>query len=368
MQRHRDRWTAGLSAGWLLLVLSLVGCVADSTPARVVGWNIEGVGAPNTSEFIAAVQVLEALDPDVVALSEIRSAADEENLHALADALDLEFVEHAEGAPFGALRTAVISRWPISAWTVHDAEALAGGPANDISRYVTVAEVAVPDARPLYVVPVHLKSGGSPNDRMRRAIEGRRLAQVVGEGDWVVVGDFNEEIADVPHDPRFFRQIPRPEDLPVAFQLGPDIIDRMAGGGLLNDPFAPLLDPSGPALTVLDARKQDGTRGTRPSSGRRLDYALVSDDLAFEAEAFLYTSDDIERFRDPEPAPFGASAAASDHVAVVIDLEVPPPCSFDRDCDDGAWCNGPERCDLGRCIPGPSPCDGACDEGRLRCL
>ncbi len=365
MQIQRPRWIAG----WLALAVvgGLAGCVADSTPARVVGWNIEGVGEPNTSEFIAAVQVLDAIDPDVVALSEVRSAADVQNLFALADALDLEFVEHAEGAPFGALRTAVISRWPI-VWTEYDAEALAGGPANDISRFVTVAEVAVPDARPLFVVPVHLKSGTSANDRLRRAIEGNRLAQAVGEGDWVVVGDFNEEIAEVPHNPRFIRQIPRPEDLPVAFEIGPDIAGRMAGGGLLNDPFAPLLDPSGPGLVVLDARKQDGTRGTRPSSGRRLDYALVSDDLAFAAEAFLYTSDDIERFRDPEPAPFGASVAASDHVAVVIDLEVPPPCSFDRDCDDGAWCDGAERCHFGRCLPGPPRCEGACDEGRRRCL
>ena len=357
---------------WLVggLALALLGCVADGTPARVVGWNIEGVGAPDTSEFIAAVQVLERLDPDVVALAEVRSAADVEHLDALADALDLEFVEVTDGAPFGSLRTAVISRWPISRWTVLDAEALAGGPANDISRFVALAEVAVPDSHPLYVMPVHFKSGTSPNDRLRRAVEGSRIAQALerGSGPYVVVGDFNEQISEVPHDPRFFREIPRPEDLPVAWRLGADLAGRLAGGGLLNDPFAPLLAESGPALVMLDARKQDGTRGTRPSSGRRLDYALVSGELAIEAEAFLYASDDIERFRDPEPAPFGASAAASDHLALVIDLEVPPPCSFDRDCDDGLWCTGTERCVFGRCTPGPLPCDGACDDGRLRCL
>lgn len=369
MRRGQSIRDALVRFALLLVALGLlVGCSADSTDARVVGWNIEGVGQPDSGEFVAAVQVLEAIDPDVVALQEVRSQDDVDHLRALAEALELDHVEFTDRGSFGALRTAVISRWPIRAWTVFDAAALANEAAKDIDRLIPVAEIAVPDARPLFVVPVHLKSGTSNNDQLRRAIESARVAQVIGDGAWAVLGDFNDEIDAVPHMPRFFREIPIPEDLPLAFVLGDDMAQRMAGGGIFNDPFAPLLDPDGPALTIVDARKQDGTRGTRPSSVRRLDYALVSPMLSASARGWLYASDDIERFRDPEPAPFGASAAASDHLPVVIDIDVPPPCSFDADCDDGAWCTGVERCVFGRCVPGPERCADACDEGRRRCL
>lgn len=354
----------------LLFALALVGCTSDGTDATVVGWNIEGVGAPGTPEFVAAVQVLRVLDPDVVAIAEVAGAGDAPNLLALADALGFEHVVQADGAPFGALRTAVISRWPFVETAVLDSAALSGdGAANDISRHVVVAVVAVPDALPLTVMPVHLKSGGANTDQFRRAVESARFVQALGGLDparaaYVVLGDFNEEIDRVPRTPEVFRDVPA--GMPGAFSLGADIDGRLVVAGLLNDPFAPLLDAAGPAMALLDAAKRDGDRGTRPSSGRRLDYALVSPALAADARAALYASDDLDRHLDPAPAPFGASADASDHLPVVVDLRVPPVCSFDRDCDDGLWCTGEARCVGGRCVPDP-PCRGACDEERDRC-
>src|SRR3972149_6249507 len=41
------------------------------------------------------------------------------------------------------------------------------------------------------------------------------------------------------------------------------------------------------------------------------------------------------------------------------------PCPLHADCDDGKFCNGPERCLEGICRPGPLPCDeeDICHEG-----
>jgi len=49
-------------------------------------------------------------------------------------------------------------------------------------------------------------------------------------------------------------------------------------------------------------------------------------------------------------------------------------CTSDDSCDDGAFCNGVERCmpesgaaDASGCIPGERPCDGVCDEEAASC-
>lgn len=355
----------------LALLALLAGCTADSTPATVVGWNVEGVGAPGSVEFESTVAILERLDADVLAIAEISSAADAENLTALAGRLGYPFVVQADGAPFGAMRTAVLSRWPFAGTQILDAPTLSGDDeANDISRNIIVAEIAVPDALPLTVIPVHFKSGGDDPDQFRRAVESWRTRQALGEVDrdraaYVVVGDVNEELDRVPRQPERFRALP--PRLPGAFRLGEDIDDRMVVTGLLNDPFAPLTDPNGPAMAVLDAATPGGVTATGPLRGRRLDYAFVSPALAPDARGSLYDSDDVVPDPAPDPLPAGTSAEASDHLPVIVELEVPPLCIFDADCDDGRWCNGRERCDTGRCVRRPAPCEGTCDEDRRRC-
>ena len=46
-----------------------------------------------------------------------------------------------------------------------------------------------------------------------------------------------------------------------------------------------------------------------------------------------------------------------------------PACTADRDCDDGMFCNGPERCVDGACMDGAPPCEepGACEEATGTC-
>lgn len=347
---------ASLCAALVAGLLGGAGCAAGPQPVTVVGWNIESVGAPDSAEFAAALAILRAIDADVVALAEVGSAADARHLLSLAAALEMPHVVQADGAPFGSMRNAVLSRLPFAEARVLDAATLSGDPAaNDLSRLVVVAVVEVPGAAPLTVIPVHFKSGGANGDQFRRAIEAARTVQALDGLDprraaYVVVGDFNDQIDEVPHQPPVFRD--PPDGLPGAFRVGADLDARLVAAGLPNDPFAPLLDPAGPAMALLDAVGPTGDRATRPSSGRRLDYALVSPALAPDAAASL---------------PATEVADAADHLPLVVDLWVPPACVYDADCDDGAWCNGAEVCDVGRCVRRPSPCAGACDEGRDRC-
>lgn len=45
-------------------------------------------------------------------------------------------------------------------------------------------------------------------------------------------------------------------------------------------------------------------------------------------------------------------------------------CESNADCDDRLFCNGEERCRVGRCEAGEEPCldDQRCDEDSLRCI
>lgn len=65
-----------------------------------------------------------------------------------------------------------------------------------------------------------------------------------------------------------------------------------------------------------------------------------------------------------DPAYFEIPDAARMRRDAAIDADVDAgpdgPCADDEDCDDGAFCNGRERCEAGRCTPGETP---DCDDG-----
>ena len=46
---------------------------------------------------------------------------------------------------------------------------------------------------------------------------------------------------------------------------------------------------------------------------------------------------------------------------------VPDPCRSDRECDDGLFCNGVEKCDGGECVASSPPCAELCDEALREC-
>ncbi len=339
---------------------------------RVATWNLETVGDLGTAEYDAALAVLARVGADVVAINEVGSAADVANVTQLAADAGYPYLEVGT-VSFGGMRNAMLSRWPMTSW-VHTSASLSGDPAaNDLTRDIVEALVDVPDNdRDLTVVVQHWKSGTDNTDEFRRGVESLRVAQTVDDllttdDAYVFVGDVNDEIDSVPHSPNPFTE--EPTGLPSSFDLGTDLEAELAGPGIQNNPFFYLERDTGPDAVALDAFQLDGSVATRPSTGRRIDYALTSKlVLDFGPASQVYDSAD-EGLSGSLPlygsAPSaGTSLTASDHLLVFADVTVPPPsCVGDADCDDGRFCNGVESCVASACAAGTDPCGGAaCDE------
>ncbi len=278
--RSMDRTYVRLWAGLLIGAVSWGCAIADQT-VRVVSWNVETVGTPDSAQYASTVDVLARIDADVVAISEVASAADADALLDLAFDLGYLYTSIAPAGPFGALRNAVLSDFPITWETSWSAADLSGDAlANDLTRYLLESVVDITDAGDaLRVVSVHLKSGTANTDEYRRAIESFRMGQVaqhpIGSNDPIVMmGDLNADTRDAPQTPPIFTT--EPSGLPEDFVTGADIRALFSGGGLINDPFNYLE----PHVAVLDAEQLDGEVATRPESGRRLDYVLVNQPIA----------------------------------------------------------------------------------------
>ncbi|KAA6184638.1 hypothetical protein F2Q65_11745 [Thiohalocapsa marina] len=101
---------------------------------------------------------------------------------------------------------------------------------EDLTRYILSATVDVTGSGDLLTVIVnHWKSGTGNTDEYRRVIESTRITQVVltiedATRPYVVLGDVNEEV----------------RDLPLAFSTGVDMQALLSADGLRNDPFVPV--------------------------------------------------------------------------------------------------------------------------------
>ena len=320
---------------WTPIFCVLLGLLPASgeaqTRLRVATWNIEDVGVSGSPEYTAAYDVLARIDADVVCLNEISGAADVANLQQLAVDAGYPHVAVTSGAPFGSDRNAVLSRYAFVGPAVeHTAAALSA--ANDLTRLVLEVVVDVPgDAVDLTLVAQHWKSGTGNDDEFRRSVESIRIGQALAAlastvDAYVIAGDVNEESDSVPRTPNPMTSLP--SGLPGAFSLGADLAALLSGAGIPNDPFGPLQLAAGADAVIVEALQRDGSDATRPSSGRRLDYLLVSDALdAQGVDAEVYDSEDegLAGTLVLAGSPLAASASldASDHFPVVIDLTVP---------------------------------------------
>ena len=385
---------------------------AATTTIRVATWNIETVGSPGSAEYAAALDILERIGAEVVAINEIASAADTTNLSQLATDAGYTSVVVPSSNPFGSDRNAILTTLPVLSQTINTSADLSGDTtANDLSRLLVEVTLDSPgNATDLTVVSAHWKSGTGNDDEFRRVVESRRMAQAVADPDplydaYILLGDVNEEADNVPQSPNPI--VSEPSGLPGSFELGADLEASLLAGGFTNDPFANL---SAAQVSVLDALQLDGLDSTRPASGRRLDYLFVSPVIvAAGAIAEVYDSNDeglaggLAKYGASLPTT--TSATASDHLLVFADLELPPLCGNGRldgseECDeqgdngtsrsccaadcsfkpdgaascDGTACTRPDSCLSGVCTPGPcadgakcSICGGTCSDAAGNC-
>lgn len=318
---------------WLVLTGFACSAAHAQTPVRVATWNIEGVGTRASSQYNAALMTIRRLEPDVVGINEIASNTDVQNFLLLAQDAGYPHRIVPSTNPFGTMRNGFMSRFPITASTIHTSRDLSGDIlANDITRYHVEITVDVPgEARDLTLITQHWKASSNTSDYFRRAVESVRIAQSLEAVDvdrdaYIVMGDINEEIHSVPRTPNPFFSIP--SGMPSGWRLGSDLAQVLATTGIVNDPFYHLSRMDGPAMTALFARQTNGSFTTRPESGRRLDYILTSPAITGRlpvGEVFNSVNEALPGLPKFGAAlPSGTSLIASDHYLVFADITVPP--------------------------------------------
>lgn len=304
-----------------MLLFSLI-TTAFAANLRIATWNIETLGAPGSAEYTAAAEVVKRIGAEVLCLNEIGSSTDASYISSFASATGYSYFAVATNSNFGSDRSACLSVYPIQSrqWKAPD---LSGDPnANDITRYFLVVEVDLPDTSSnLVVISNHYKSGSANEDEFRRAIEAYRTEDLLATYDGnptVFMGDLNADIGDGANYPAVFTS--KPSRLPTSYRIGTDIQGMLSSGGLGNDSFSPLYD----YVSLVDATQTNGSLATRPSSGRRLDYILVSPEIT--ATGMVYNSSldtTTSTFWEGSPPSTSANATASDHLPVVADLKLP---------------------------------------------
>ena len=136
------------------------------------------------------INIFQGLKPDVVAIQEFRygGSSSDTQLRSLVDtAFGTNFSYFRESYTNGGdIPNGIVSRWPIVASGTWDDSLIN-------NRGYAWARIALPGTNDLYVVSVHLFSGGTPADRNTEANEVKNYISANFPADaWVIVGgDFN---------------------------------------------------------------------------------------------------------------------------------------------------------------------------------
>jgi len=313
------------------LILILLHAQVWAVGLRVVTYNIETnrneQGWPNFAlgdvggvDFDSVAAILGRIDADVVALQEVHTSdINGGDLANLGAALGLPYI-HA-GSNTGnfdtSLRVVMLSRYPfLSADSIFSP---AG--AKEIARHGPAVLVDVPGttADPL-LISCHLKSGTGSDDRLRRAIEMRRLVEyldgsgVLASDNFIILGDFNPSGTN-----KVFDSLP--SGLPSTYSLGTDVSFPVSYSTDMVSYFSGLIP------TRLDPRQLNGNDGTY-EFGQTLDLLLVSPGLAgrpYATEIYnsaLDVSNAEGLSKAGSPLASTTSAEASDHYAVFADFEL----------------------------------------------
>ena len=299
------------------------GAVAGAS-IRIVTWNVEGLSPTSTDEHAATRDILARLDADIVGLNEIDEFQLDE-LQALAADLGYPTVVVPQTNPFGELRNAMLARVRVTAAQVLTSAQLSGDPsANDMTRVPVAVTV---DGWDLSVVCQHWKAGFDDADEFRRTVESVRGAQAgpyLNATHQILMGDVNAEVTDGAEFPNPFTSLP--VGLPSSFDLGEDLAADLSAGIAI----APFQVMAAAGLEVIEASQVDGRLETRDVSGRRIDYILADAQTRDWVDAAEVYDTRDEHLSGGVPKTGNApdreaSATASDHFPVLVDLTRPTP-------------------------------------------
>lgn len=305
-------------------------CNVDAV--RIATWNVQTLGAIDSTEFAAALTIVQRMNADILCFNEINDyeAARLQRFATLAGYPHL-FQGRASTPMAGGLTNACLSRFPFAdarSRTSHDISS--DTTANETGRDLVHVRVEVRQGRSFVaLVSVHLKSGFTDADEVRKYVEAIRARDIVRQhrvahpdDAIVVLGDFNEEVGGsalghVHTGP--------PEGLPLSWRLGSDLTWPMT-----YNPFAPLI-----AEGLADARATHEDKpaefATRIPSGRRIDYTFTVGARVREALVYEACQDDgvdgapagdFMAFAGT-PVTCGTNIVAADHRPVLVELELP---------------------------------------------
>ncbi len=267
------------------------------------------------------MQILARLDADVVALQEVEWSTDEHSLQPFAADAGYEHVVSGWPVAFGEDTQVILSRYPVVQSALLDGDDLSGDPlALDLTRAIPVATIDV-DGVHLVIGTAHFKASDDTPSEFRRSVDAHRAVQALGSFDpatdrVLFCGDLNDDIEDAPDSPAMWTYAPG--NLPDTYHLGADLTAQMTSVGLPNSAFEPLLEVG---LTVLDPVQRSGESLTRPVSGRRLDYVVVSAPLSGASSEVYDTADEqLPGLPMGGVVPTVDTLDAADHLPVVVDL------------------------------------------------
>jgi len=305
-------WCMAMGLGWMECIFAV--------PVRIAAFNLyQGVEDPGSTEYEATRAILQRVNADIVGVVEANGAT-QSNFSALAASLGYAHTYYSPQGPMDTtLRTAVMSRWPI---TYTNAVQSPPG-AKEMTRANGIVVVDVPGTTqdPTLVV-VHYKCCATYGaESFRRAIEIRRTVEALqnlgkgGSSNVFVIGDFNL----VGSSPVSFDGLPS-TGLPGTYQLGSDV----------SFPVSYQTNPdfffSGIGMGKASMLQADGDPRTF-NTGGVLDYIVTSQAVlnrGFQAEIYNSAKDAgyAGLQKSGSPLPTSTSSTASDHYLIFGDFQM----------------------------------------------
>ncbi len=271
----------------------------------VLDWNILTYDNPGSAEYEALVRIVQALNPKVILFQEANNAA---GRTAFMAAFSTQYPYSFLGAPASDNpRNQILSAYPITlSGQIFTADPWGGS----FERPTIWADLDVLSARPgpeLRVYSAHYKSGSDSRDstlRLNQATDdANHIAAFVTsnpQGQVYYAGDLNCEVGSAP--------------ITTLLQAQTTLARQV------------MLDPN------------NGSAMTRWPSGKTIDHAFYSATLAGRLlNPFIFHTNTFPPGTVPPPALANDSHTASDHLALVVTIDIysiPADLNQDGDVDD----------------------------------